>query len=225
MTDTQDLIARIRDYSRGDTDALLDTAADALEAAHAEVERLTAENHELGDKAYQATHRADALQVTNDTLKHMKAAALSRLAALEKQEPIYQYLHADGGWIDQTKNSYDYNVKHGAATVRVVYAAAGASPVQPSQAVELTTSSMTAERAAYFMRRFKKEEKLLGPNEQAAVDYVIALLEQPSQAGLSDEKIIELKRGVIPLAYPAENDDLIEFARTIIAAINAKESK
>ena len=48
---------------------------------------------------------------------------------------------------------------------------------------------------------------------------------QPSQAGLSDEEIIELKRGVIPLAYPAENDDLIEFARAIIAAINAKGVK
>lgn len=40
---------------------------------------------------------------------------------------------------------------------------------------------MTAERAAYFMRRFKHEEKLLGPNEQSAVDYVIAMLEQPAQ--------------------------------------------
>ena len=37
--------------------------------------------------------------------------------------------------------------------------------------------SMTPERAAYFMRRFKKEEKLLGPNEQAAIDFVISKLE------------------------------------------------
>ncbi|HHW2675787.1 TPA: hypothetical protein ACUUBJ_006399, partial [Pseudomonas aeruginosa] len=28
------------------------------------------------------------------------------------------------------------------------------------------------------MRRFKSEEKLLGPNEQAAVDYVLSLLAQ-----------------------------------------------
>jgi hypothetical protein len=41
----------------------------------------------------------------------------------EKQEPvaIYQYQLASGSWIDQTKNSYDYNVRHGQATVRVVY--------------------------------------------------------------------------------------------------------
>jgi|DEB0MinimDraft_3_1074331.scaffolds.fasta_scaffold00660_8 hypothetical protein len=41
----------------------------------------------------------------------------------EKQESvaIYQYQLASGSWIDQTKNSYDYNVRHGQATVRVVY--------------------------------------------------------------------------------------------------------
>lgn len=37
---------------------------------------------------------------------------------------------------------------------------------------------MSSERAAYFMRRFKSEEKLLGPNEQAAVDYVLSLIAQ-----------------------------------------------
>ena len=49
----------------------------------------------------------------------------------EKQEPvaIYQYQLASGSWIDQTKNSYDYNVRHGQATVRVVY-----TTPQPQQA-------------------------------------------------------------------------------------------
>lgn len=41
------------------------------------------------------------------------------------------------------------------------------------------TALMDANRACYFMRRFKHEEKMLGPNEQAALDYVIAMLEQP----------------------------------------------
>lgn len=36
---------------------------------------------------------------------------------------------------------------------------------------------MTAHRAAFFMERFKREEKLLGPNEKAAVDFVIAMLD------------------------------------------------
>ena len=38
-----------------------------------------------------------------------------------QQEPIYQYQMANGSWIDQTKESHDYNVRHGQATVRVVY--------------------------------------------------------------------------------------------------------
>ncbi len=38
-----------------------------------------------------------------------------------QQKPIYQYQMANGSWIDQTKESHDYNVRHGQATVRVVY--------------------------------------------------------------------------------------------------------
>lgn len=41
---------------------------------------------------------------------------------------------------------------------------------------------MTADRAANLMRRFKSEEKMLGPNEQAAIDYVLELLaDRPAQ--------------------------------------------
>jgi hypothetical protein len=47
----------------------------------------------------------------------------------------------------------------------------------PKQEQGEPVAKMTAHRAAYFMERFKKEEKLLGPNEQAAVDFVIAMLE------------------------------------------------
>jgi hypothetical protein len=42
--------------------------------------------------------------------------------------------------------------------------------------------SMTAERAAYFLRRFKHDEKMLGPNEQAALDFAIAVLAAQRQA-------------------------------------------
>jgi hypothetical protein len=46
------------------------------------------------------------------------------------QEPvaIYQYQMADGSWIDQIKDSYDYNVRHGQATVRIVYTTPPAQP-------------------------------------------------------------------------------------------------
>ncbi|HGI9239880.1 hypothetical protein [Pseudomonas aeruginosa] len=47
-----------------------------------------------------------------------------------------------------------------------------------SEQAEAERPEMSSERAAYFMRRFKSEEKLLGPNEQAAVDYVLSLIAQ-----------------------------------------------
>lgn len=63
---------------------------------------------------------------------------------------------------------------------------AAATPQQPAQAPQTTDQAiapMTAHRAAFFMERFAREEKLLGPNEQAAVAFVIAMLEaQPAQA-------------------------------------------
>lgn len=46
-------------------------------------------------------------------------------------------------------------------------------------------SKMTTHRAIYFMERFKREEKLLGPNEQAALDFVISMLEK--QAALDQQ--------------------------------------
>ena len=42
---------------------------------------------------------------------------------------------------------------------------------------------MTASRAEMFMTRFKHEEKMLGPNEQAALDYVIAMLVAKQEHG------------------------------------------
>jgi hypothetical protein len=60
---------------------------------------------------------------------------------------------------------------------------------------EPVAKAMTAHRAAYFMERFKHEEKLLGPNEQAALDFVISMLEaQPEQ-----EPVAWLQIGVGPL--------------------------
>jgi hypothetical protein len=41
--------------------------------------------------------------------------------AAQQGVPVYQYQRADGSWIDQTKASHDYNVRHGQAVVRVVY--------------------------------------------------------------------------------------------------------
>lgn len=52
--------------------------------------------------------------------------------------------------------------------------------IAEQQAAKAALKPMTAQRAVYFMERFKHEEKLLGPNEQAALDFVIAMLEAPT---------------------------------------------
>lgn len=50
---------------------------------------------------------------------------------------------------------------------------------QPAVVASAEGGEMSAERAAYFMRRFRQEEKLLGPNEQAACDFILAMLATP----------------------------------------------
>lgn len=94
------------------------------------------------------------------------------------------------------------------------YPNAAPAQVEPEPVV----CEMTAERAAYFMRRFRHEEKLLGPNEQAALDFVIATLAAPPQRPwqwLTDEDI--------EAAFMANTccDDLVVFEH-IARAIEAK---
>lgn len=47
----------------------------------------------------------------------------------------------------------------------------------PAPAQQEPGTPMDAHRAAYFMRRFLHDEKMLGPNEQAALQFTIAALE------------------------------------------------
>lgn len=61
----------------------------------------------------------------------------------------------------------------------------GVAPSAPLAA----PGGMTAERVAYLMSGFKCEEKLLGPNEQAAIDYVLAL--KPPASAVPDGWRIE----------------------------------
>ena len=49
---------------------------------------------------------------------------------------------------------------------------------------------MPTHRAAFFMDRFRREEKLLGPNEKAAVDYVIALLAAAPKVAAPGYKLV-----------------------------------
>lgn len=86
-----------------------------------------------------AAHSMDAPVSDSPTVILAKIIHMAVLQATDPaikvaQVPIYQYQLANGNWIDQTKESYDYwidqtneshdyNVRHGQATVRILYAA------------------------------------------------------------------------------------------------------
>lgn len=77
-------------------------------------------------------------------------------AALSEQgDVVYQYQKSDGSWIDQYKSSYDYNVRHGAANVRVLYARPQAA--QPSLSADqhfaLREAHQKEASEAYFKAR------------------------------------------------------------------------
>lgn len=60
---------------------------------------------------------------------------------------------------------------------RILDALLASTPAQPAQKPATSVPWMTARRAAYFMKRFLYEEKMLGPNEQDALRFTIEALE------------------------------------------------
>ena len=134
------------------TDLLMKEAADALEALQAEVKHLNLhlKATQIGRGATLArlaiTEEANSMLLArNKWLEHVVAderdSALARLAELAKQEPvIYQAKTKPGflstsvyAWEDCEKADFLVYEADG-VHVRGLYAAAGASPVEPSQA-------------------------------------------------------------------------------------------
>lgn len=65
------------------------------------------------------------------------------------------------------------------------------------QAGEVGDVPMTPDRAAFFLRRFKADEKMLGPHEQQALDFAIASLsQQPEARGVVDVTGAMVKRAM-----------------------------
>lgn len=97
--------------------------------------------------------------------------------AFEKEHPIPQ-----GVAFNEITESYD-TVWGGPLSVCYAYRmrweewqkAASCNPEGQSVS-DVQPVEMNAERAAFFMQRFKTEEKMLGPHEQAALDYVLGML-------------------------------------------------
>jgi hypothetical protein len=98
---------------------------------HAEVETLKLALNALQSAAaelYRASSYCNTYEVignTNDAITEIQKYLAAQPAV---QEPIYQMQMIDGKWIDQAKQSYEYNKAHG-HTVRIVYT----TPPAPEQ--------------------------------------------------------------------------------------------
>jgi hypothetical protein len=113
-----------------------------------------------------------------EEIKRGLEAAFSHITAPSKQEqgePVYQIkvYNSQTAWHDAGLSGYEVTPPN---ERRILY-----TKPQPKQEQGEPVAKMTAHRAMYFMERFKREEKLLGPNEQAAVDFVIAMLNTTPQ--------------------------------------------
>lgn len=85
-------------------------------------------------------------------------------------------------------------------------------PAEPAPAQD--EREMTAGRAANLMRRFKSEEKMLGPNEQAAIDYVLELLATRPAQTEQQPATVKHSLTVEPVAYAvfADNGNVVCFS-------------
>ena len=83
----------------------------------------------------------------------------------------------------QALEALEWHLERGAygADIEGVTGNLRAALAQQAEPAQELVAKMTAGRAVYFMERFKREEKLLGPNEQAALDFVISMLEQQAE--------------------------------------------
>jgi len=139
-------------------------------AAH-ELERLRTQVAELKDQ------RAESDSLAADAEARLRAAPSSTVG--ERTEPrvpsdLIQLISAYG-------DARADGVLAGDALAAVIKALRkwGAGMSQAAAQTEpAPVGKMTAQRAKFFLMRFKHEEKLLGPNEQAGLDYAIAALER-----------------------------------------------
>ena len=121
-------------------------------------------------------------------------------ALAQTQEPIYQYQMANGSWIDETKESHDYNVRHGQATVRVVHTA---PPQHTERPVDCERCNRLEEHAYDLVAKLR------------VANIKLSMQPQRTWVGLTEEDL-KLLSAEWRIVYGAWMDD---FARDIEARL------
>ncbi|WP_233209910.1 hypothetical protein [Comamonas sp. 26] len=168
------------------------TGEDADEVAARTVEQRTEFLAALRQQAATEPQAAPAAVAVPDAVRD---ALLQSEAALEVATA--RILKADP--------DHSISVTSEAKALVAVRAALAATPAADAQAQTIERQRMTAGRASFFMERFLREEKLLGPNEQAALHFVIDMLEAAAPAVLPepDAVIKEVMRLIADLECEA----------------------
>jgi hypothetical protein len=95
---------------------------------------------------------------------------------------------------------------------------------QPEAPAPAPTAGMTPFRVAYFLRRFLRDEKMLGPNEQAALRYAIEVFEAPATAQpVAQARLTDAEIDAIMFAVMEDPDATkVQFARAVESAVRTK---
>lgn len=108
-------------------------------------------------------------QVWNN-LKPALYAAVVHVLTARPVEPVQQQPVRGADDLPGTWEQSDFQGGYADST--------GDQPSEQAQMFPYSAEGMTPERAIFFLNRFKHDEKMLGPNEQAALEYAIAALEK-----------------------------------------------
>ncbi len=124
-------------------------------------------------------------------------------AALSTAEPVAWLVRLyanDGSLINERAYLEKPDIR---STARTDFVPLYAAPTAPSVAVKVeqpegTAGEMTPDRAIYFLKRFKGEEKMLGPHEQWALDFSISTLSaQVQDVAESGYSLVQIKAAYI----------------------------
>lgn len=203
MTNHTNLIARLRkdDLFWKAPITCRSEAADAIEAAQTEIERLQTTVKHLSDAAANATFA--------------EKAALARLAELTKQEPVMVY---DGRciWDCGDGGHQDVTMLKMIAKGTKLYAAAGASPVQTSQGLQSVADALTIEQLNDKVERLMAvQPSQAGELSTEQLLYVQSALKAVKQYG----NIFRYERHQV-----SPYEKIVDALAIVDAAINAKES-